>query len=214
MKAIGDRRHRIFYSHFAGLLILAFVLAAQGLADGTAPTSRGWELEQGVEEPSYARIEPMESNLNIDALVLVCALARDATVLQLELYWSTEGPLMPKGVEPDKLRPDPQAMLVIDGRGHPLTMYFADDHVVMADAVTGRMPSLSKALVDAIQNAKDMIMRFELTLKAPGQPSSFDGVARFNVRANKGGAAIAAVRRCITADRGRHFRRWRVAIEY
>lgn len=202
MRTIGDRRHRILYSHFAGLLILALVLAAQGPADRTEPMSRGWEPEQGVEQPSYARIEPTESNLNIDVLVLACALAQEATVLQLELYWSTEGPLMPKGVEPDKLRPDPRAVLVIDGRSHPLTMFFADDHVVMADAVTGRMPSLSTALVDAIQNGKDMIMRFELTLKAPGQPSSFDGVARFDVRANGGGAAVAAVRRCLTADMG------------
>jgi hypothetical protein len=64
------------------------------------------------------------------------------------------------------------------------------------------MPTLTKALVDAIQNANDMNMRFELTLKAPEQPSSFDGVARFNVRANEGGAAVAVVRRCITADTG------------
>ncbi|WIM11927.1 hypothetical protein [Enhydrobacter sp.] len=202
MKNIRSRRHRVLYCHFVGLLVLALGLAAQVPADGTAPVSRGWEVERNVEEPSYARIEPTESNLNIDALVLTCALTRDATILQLELYLSTEGPLMPEGVDASQLRPDPRAMVVIDGRSHPTTMFFADDHVVVADSVTDRMPSLSRALVDAIQDGKNMVLRFDLAQKAPGQPSGFDGLARFDLQASEGGAAIAAVRRCVRSHTG------------
>ena len=195
MKGIGDRRHRIFYSHFVGLLILALGLAVQGVADGGAPATKGWEVEPGVEEPSYARIEPTESNLNISVLVLACAMTRTATILQLELYLSTEGPLMPEGVEASQLSPDPQAILVIDGRSRPITLFFAGDHVVMANSVIDQRPSVSETLVDAIQNGKYMVVHFHLVQKT-GQPSGFDGVARFDLQANEGGAAIAAVRRC------------------
>jgi hypothetical protein len=202
MKDIGNHRHRVLYCHFVGLLVLALGLAAQGPADGTAPLSRGWEVERNVEEPSYVRIAPTESNLNIEALVLTCALSRDTTILQLELYLSTEGPLLPEGIDASQLRPDPRSMVVIDGRSHPTTMFFADDHVVVADSVTDRMPSLSGALVDAIQNGKSMAIHFDLAPEAPGQPSGFDGIARFDLQANEGGAAIAAVRRCVGSHTG------------
>ena len=57
----------------------------------------GWTLEQGVDPPSYALIEPRSRNLNLDVVVLACEQAEDHRVLQLQLYLTNDGPLMPDG---------------------------------------------------------------------------------------------------------------------
>ena len=67
---------------------------------GTVPAFAAWKLERDVEPPSYAVIEPERSNLNIDSVVLTCAAAGNATVLQLQIYLSTEGPFLPEGAAP------------------------------------------------------------------------------------------------------------------
>src|SRR5690242_21055309 len=87
-----------------GLLILALFLAMAPQTNGASPSFKGWELEQEVDDPSYASIEPTKSNLNIDVLVLTCAVTRTSSLLQLELYLTTEGPLLPEGIEPGQLR--------------------------------------------------------------------------------------------------------------
>lgn len=74
--------------------------------------------------PSYAVIEPESSDLNIDSVVLACEEAGDARVLQLQIYLSTEGPLMLKGATPQQLKDDPRAEIVIDGRVFPVALLF------------------------------------------------------------------------------------------
>ena len=44
---------------------------------GAIPASAHWKLEQDVEPPSYAVIEPESSELNIDSVVLACEEAGD-----------------------------------------------------------------------------------------------------------------------------------------
>ena len=89
---------------------------------GPIPASAHWKLEQDVEPPSYAVIEPESSDLNIDSVVLACEEAGDARVLQLQIYLSTEGPLLLKGAAPQQLKDDPRAEIVIDGRVFPRSL--------------------------------------------------------------------------------------------
>ncbi len=200
MKITENWRCRTPHGQWAGLLALALFLAMTPPVSSASPSSKGWELEREVEEPGYASIEPTKSNLNIDALVLTCAVTRTTSFLQLELYLSNEGPLLPGGAEPGQLRPDPRVEIAIDGQTLPVTMFFADDHLLVADAVTENVPSLSELLVDAIQNGRSMAIRFDLVSKAPRQ-SAFDGEAAFDLLANKGGGAVASVRRyCLVPD--------------
>lgn len=200
MTTVKNRRCQTPRGCWLGLLILALFLATASQTNGASPPSKGWELEREVEEPSYASIEPTKSNLNIDMLALTCVVTRTSSLLQLELYLSTEGPLVPGGVEPGQLRPDPQVMIAIDGQTFSATVFFADDHVLVANEVTDRVPSVSEALVDAIQNGREMAIRFDLVSK-PFRRSAFDGEAVFDLRANKGGGAVASVRRyCLVPD--------------
>lgn len=199
MSTVGNRRCQALRGCCLGLLVLALFLVAPQ-ANGASPSSKGWELERRVEEPSYASIEPTKSNLNIDVLVLTCAATRTSSLLQLELYLSTEGPLLPEGVEPGQLRPNPRVVIAIDGQTFPTTMFFADDHILIANEVAGTMPSASDVLIDAIQNGRVMTIRFDLVSKPSRQPV-FDGEAVFDLQANKGGGAVASVRRyCLVPD--------------
>lgn len=183
-----------------GLLILALFLAMASQTNGASPSSKGWELEQKVDDPSYASIEPTKSNLNIDVLVLTCAVTRTSSLLQLELYLSTEGPLLPEGVEPGQLTSDPRVVIAIDGQTFLATMFFADDHILIANEAADSIPSISEALIDAIQNGEEMTILFDLVSK-PSRQSVFDGKAVFDLQANKGGGAVASVRRyCLVPD--------------
>ena len=85
-------------------------------------------------------IEPENSNLNIDSAVLACEEAGDATVLQLQIYLSTEGPIAPKGAAPQQLKDDPRAEIAIDGRVFPVGILFADDYAVLADETEQGFP--------------------------------------------------------------------------
>lgn len=186
-----------------GLLILALFPAMAPQINGASPPSKGWELEQEVDDPSYASIEPTKSNLKIDVLVLTCTVTRSSSLLQLALYLSAEGPLLPEGVEPDQLRPDPRVVIAIDRQTFLTTMFFADDHILIANEVADTMPSVSEALIDAMQNGGEMTIRFDLVSK-PSRLSVFDGEAVFDLQANKGGGAIASIRRyCLVPDKRR-----------
>ena len=182
-----------------GLLILALFLAMAPQTNGASPSFKGWELEQEVDDPSYASIEPTKSNLNIDVLVLTCAVTRTSSLLQLELYLTTEGPLLPEGIEPGQLRPDPRVAITIDGQTFLTTMFFADDHILIANEVADTAPSISEALIDAMQNGKEMTIRFDLVFK-PSRRSIFDGEAVFDLQANKGGAVASVRRYCLVPD--------------
>ncbi len=176
--------------------ILACLGAASALAEPPSEKFKGWELEQGVEPPSYAVVDPVSTNLNIDSVVLGCEEAGDNRVLQLQIYLSTEGPLAPKGVDPRLLKDEPRAEIAIDGRVFPVGLMFADNYAVLGDETVAMFPALSDRLVDAMQTGRTMVLRFDLLAEGAGQPAAFVGEAAISLQAGAGGAAVSALRRC------------------
>jgi hypothetical protein len=59
------------------------------------------------------------------------------------------------------------------------------------------MPLLSDALLDKLQRGRRMELKFDLLQEAQQLTPSFDGTAVLDLRAGRGGAAVAAVRRCV-----------------
>jgi hypothetical protein len=161
----------------------------------------GWTLEQGVDPPSYALIEPRSRNLNLDVVVLACEQAEDHRVLQLQLYLTNDGPLMPEGVAAGRAKVDPRAEIVIDDHVFPVGLLFAGDHVVLSDETQAMFPRVSEQLLDAIEQGTTMQLRFDLVAEPPGRPAAFDGEAVVDLQdglAGMPGKAVAAVRRCAT----------------
>jgi hypothetical protein len=176
--------------------MLVCLCATSSFAGTASGKFEGWELEQGVTPPSYAVIDPVSTNLNIDSVVLACEEAGDAKVLQLQLYLSTEGPLSPKGVEARLLKDDPRAEIAIDGRVFPVGILFADDYAVLADDAAEMFPALSAPLLDAMQTGSIMILRFDLLAEPAGQPAAFDGEAVIALQTGAGGSAVSTMRQC------------------
>ena len=176
--------------------MLVCLCAASSFAGTASGKFEGWELKQGVEPPSYAVIDPVSTNLNIDSVVLACEEAGDAKVLQLQIYLSTEGPLSPKGVEAWRLKDDPRAEIAVDGHIFLVGILFADDYAVLADKTAEMFPALSEPLLYAMQTGKTMVLRFDLLAEPAGQPAAFDGEAVIALQAGAGGAAVSAVRSC------------------
>jgi hypothetical protein len=181
---IKDGRNRTFAATLA--LIVSLLISAD--------CSAAWKVEEDVETPSYAVTEPTSSNLNIDAVVLMCEATDDARILQLKLYLTDDGPLRPNGVAPEKLKVDPRAEVSIDGQIFPVSILFADEFAVLADGEHDLLPSLSDRLLDAMAKGRRMVLRFDLAGEQPGQAAAFDGEAQVEL----GAAAISAVRRCAT----------------
>lgn len=182
--------------------LLAFSAALSALAAPSlagAPNARpaatgGWEVEKGVDKPSYAVAEPSRTDLNIDTVVLLCEQGPKTPVLQLRLYLSGNGPLAPVGVA--NLKDDPKVELAIDNGNHPVELLFADDFVVLADAREGTMPLVSAKLLDALQSGKRMELRFHYMQEIKGgRTRPLDATAVVDLQAGPGGA-VAAVRRC------------------
>ncbi len=176
-------------------LLLACLSATSSLA-GTAGRFEGWEFEQGVNPPSYAVVDPQSTDLNIDSVVLACEEAGDRRFLQLQIYLSTEGPLLPKGVLAQRLKDDPRAAIAIDGRTFPAEILFAGDYAVLADEMAQMFPQLSERLLDAMETGKTMVLHFDLVAEPADQPAAFDSVAVIRLQAAGGGKAVSAVRRC------------------
>lgn len=181
-----------------GALPLVVRLAALLGCLAATPAFAHWKFEPDVEPPSYAVIEPENSNLNIDSVVLVCEEAGGARVLQLQIYLSTEGPLLPKGATPQQLKGDPRAEIAIDGRVLPAGLLFADTYAVLADKTDQIFPRLSERLIDGMEMGEVMVLRFDLLVERAGQPATFDGEAVIALHPAGGGATVAAVRRCAT----------------
>lgn len=180
------------------VLMLACFCATPSFA-GTAGKFEGWEPEQGVDPPSYAVIDPQSTDLNIESVVLACEEAGDRRVLQLQIYLSTEGPLLPKGVSPQRLKDDPRAEVAIDSRTFPVGILFADDYAVLADEMEQIFPQLSEDFLDAMEKGRTMTLRFDLVAELAGQPVAFDSEAVIVLQAGGGGKTVSAVRRCATA---------------
>ncbi len=173
-------------------LALSAVLAGTSLAT----TAGGWHLEEGVSAPSYAFAEPASSNLHIDVVALVCEEAGTERGLQLQLYLSTPGPLLPNGKSPQQLKDTARAEIAIDGQAFPIDILFAGDRVVLADSQHQQAPVLSKPLIEAMQAGQTMLLRFDLVSEQSGTPAAFDGEATVDLRAGAGSQAVIAVRRC------------------
>jgi hypothetical protein len=163
----------------------------------------GWTLEQGVDVPSYAVIEPRSRNLNLDVVVLACEQADDRRIPQIQLYLTNDGPLMPDGVAVGRTKRDPRAEIVIDDHVFPVGLLFAEDHVVLSDETQALFPRVSERLLDAIEQGTTMRLRFDLVAEPPGAPAAFDGEAVVDLQggpAGTRGKAVAAVRRCATGQ--------------
>jgi len=176
---------------------LCFTPALAGDIDASA----GWTPEQGVGPPSYAMIEPRSRNLNLDVVVLACEQADDRRILQLQLYLTNDGPLMPDGVTAGRAKRDPRAEIVIDDHVFPVGLLFAEDHVVLSDETREMFPGVSEQLLDAIEQGTTMRLMFDLVAEPAGQPAAFEGEAVVDLRAGPAGTrgkAVAAVRRCAT----------------
>lgn len=179
------------------ILLVASGMAASATYAGSLPAEpQGWQLERDVDPPSYAVTEPVESNLNIDTVVLACGEIDSHRFLQLEIYPTVPGPLLPLGANPEKPKEDQRAQIDIDGRIFPAGMYFSEDFVTVANVVVDHVPVLSDALLRAMEEGRTMVMRFDLMARPAGRPASFDGHAAIDLRAGQGGTAVAAVRRC------------------
>jgi hypothetical protein len=184
---------------FPGSFAILICLACQSVA-GTADTRSpavAWELERDVENPSYAVTQPASTDLTIDSVVLSCEQGPSRRGLQLRLYLLRDGPLAPLRGGKD-LKDDPTVDLIVDGSSYFAQLLFADVFVVVADTADGPMPLLSDALLDVLQAGRRMELRFKLGKTAGGEPP-FHGIAVVDLQAGRGGAAVAAVRRCASA---------------
>ena len=181
--------------------LMATCLAITGLAtgalgaDGNA-ASGGWRIEQGVSEPSYAVADATRTNLNIETVVLACEsgaiTGKGKGLLQLQLYLSDEGALQPTYRHDAALKDDPKAVVAIDGKEFPVSLLFADDHVVLTDDQDGPWPQLSPKLVAALQAGKSLTVKVDLLADTAGAPA-MDGEAVF---ALGGSDAVAALQPC------------------
>jgi len=179
---------------------LALACLALGSAAATSPLGDGigtWRTEPGVSPPSYALTEPIESDLNVDTVVLVCSETLRGRVIELNLYLSEPGFLVPHGADPRWLKDDPSIEIVVDGRTFRADLLFAEGYVIVADGADHRQPLLSTALLDALQYGRTMVLRFDLLQEGAGREARFDSELVVDLRV--GQAAVAAVRRCVTA---------------
>jgi hypothetical protein len=187
--------------HRGFLRFLAFsALAGQSAIGAAQAASPGWDLEKDVETPSYAVVEPVSTNMNVDVVVLSCEQGLGGTGLQLRLYLAGTGPLAPKGV--GALKDHPAIEFAIDGKRHAAHLAFADEFVVVSDTTGGVTPLLSEALIVALQHGRKMEMRFDLVKEPAGKAPVFESSVVVDLQAGRGGSAVAAVRRCAGGTAG------------
>ena len=173
---------------------LALGLATTVAARAPASAMGGWTLETDVDQPTYAFAEPASSDLNIDTVVLSCEQGPARSGLQLRLYLTGSGPLMPASAGVPKA--DPRFEIAVDGVRHEARLLFADSFVVVADTEDGATPLLSDRLVRALQRGRKLELSFDLVQEPADQAAAFDGRATVELQAGRGGAAVAALRHC------------------
>lgn len=189
-----------------GMHRIASLLAAGALAWGIAPVAAsgpatGWELETGVDAPSYAVIDPESTDLNIDSVVLSCEQGASRRGLQLRLYLSSAGPLAPRAAH--ELKNDPAVEITIDGASFAAELFFAEDVVVVADTADGAMPMLSEGLLDALQAGRRLELHFDLAEETDNAAAVFESSAAIDLQAGSGSGAVAILRRCADRTGGR-----------
>ena len=181
-------------------LTAACLLIGSTAAASTDNHIRGWVTEPGVDPPSYAVTEPTGGNLNVDTVLLLCSEFRGQRSLELDLYLTDDGPLLPRGADPKALKEDPRVELAIDGSVFPARVLFADEHVVVTDVTEHRgsnVPPISNRLLDVLQRGESLTIRFDLLAEPKGEPARFDSEIVVDLAAGR--MAIADVRRCATS---------------
>lgn len=173
-----------------GIGALCLFLASAAAAATGAGAGGAWVTEPGVNPPGYAVTEPVDGNLNVDTVVLMCDQLDGRRSLRFEIYLTGPDRLMPNGADPQKLRENPVAEISVDGRAFPTQLLFADDYALVADSAVGRQAALSDDLLDALMHGDTMVIRFGL-LKAAAR---FDSAIVVDLAA--GHDAIRNVRRC------------------
>jgi hypothetical protein len=180
------------FRHFSGsALALGLVLGGESQAQLPA----GWQVEPGADRPTFATMRPIRSNRTLDALVLNCHEAGDTTVLQLEVY-PPDFFLQATERQTPVLREGPKVRAVIDGKPHPASLYMAGEYAVIADSIQGRSPALSRQLLDALEQGRELVLQFAMFAEPVDPGSRYDVEATIDLQAGMGGAAVAAVRRC------------------
>jgi hypothetical protein len=159
---------------------------------------QGWITEPGIDPPSYAVTEPIDSDVNVDTVLLLCTETGGRRAIELDLYLSTEGPLFPRSADPRRLKLGPRVQIKIDGQEFPAELLFADEYVVVTDVRGDNAPALSRALLDAMQQGETMVLRFDLVAEPAGQHPAFDSEIVLDLAAGR--TAIAAVRQCAPAS--------------
>lgn len=165
------------------LATLSVLAVLMGRADAHPPAMTGWDLEKDVDAPSYAVAEPVNAAVDIDTIVLTCEQGQRRPGLQLRLYPMVGRPLASRAVGDLS---DPTLELAVDGVRYDVQLLFADSFIVVADSADGAVPLLSEALLDVIQAGRRLELRF----------SSAGSLTIVDLQAGRGGAAVAAVRRC------------------
>jgi hypothetical protein len=157
-----------------------------------------WKLDPNSSPARYAEVEPTQTNLNVASLVPACENTQDLEVLQLQLYLTNEGTLLPKGTDASQLKAAPRAEVEIDARIFPVSLLFGDDHAVLADGEVGGFAGVSELLIDAMAKGKTMILRFDLLAEPPGTKAAFDGAAVVDLRTDGGSEAIGEMQQCVS----------------
>jgi len=204
MEIVRQEGTSVLSAILRALAVAACLFATAARAETPAPQSLvAWKLEPDDKPARYAMVEPSRTNLNIASVVLACESVGDRSVLQLQLYLTDDGPLLPVNAARPQLKDEPRAEIAIDGRVFPVSLLFSDDHAVLADGQVENVASVSDALVDAMAAGRTMTLRLDLLAEPPGAPAAFDGEAVVDLGGGNGRAAVEAVRRCMAPARDR-----------
>ena len=180
------------------LLALALVSIGVGAATPQERPIDGWLTEPGIDPPSYAVTEPIDGNVNVSIVTLVCGDIDPGRGVEFDLTLSEPGPLRPNGTKEDQLKDAPSVEIAIDDRVFPARLLFADEYVIVTDAAVKAPPLLSDRLLDAMQRGATMVLRFDLMKEKAGETETRDGTIVIDLV--RGHGAIAAVRRCASGE--------------
>lgn len=203
MEFVGQGSRRVLADVVRALALAACLSAPMARAEMPDIQRAAWKLESDAQPARYAVVEPSSTNLNVGVVVLACESARDRTVLQLQLYLTDDGPLLPKGADASRLKEDPRAEVEIDGKIFPVSLLFSDDHAVLADGEVEGLAAVSEPLVDAMAQGKTMTLRLDLLAEPQGAKPAFDGEAVIDLRAEGGSSAVETLRRCVSPMKDR-----------
>ena len=202
MEIVRQGSRHILPATLCALAAAACLSAAAAHAEAPGARVLAWKVEPNAQPSHYAAVTPSATNLNVASVVLACERAADRNVLQLQLYLTDDGPLLPDGATPAGLKAQPRAEIAIDGRIFPVSLLFGDRYAVLADRQVEGFAALSDGLVDEMVRGRTMTVRLDL-LADRRDANAFDGEAVVDLEAGGGRAGIQAVRRCASpaADR-------------